>query len=405
MGGLETGAWELAQGLVQSAGQQVTLIIESPRRSGWQQIRGVQVRTVQNRWRAMREDFSNSVDIAAGWKLKRFRWRLLYQFPLLCATRPWRAPDPPPLAADPRLLEITCDVWAAFGVNQDAARVVATARRQGRPSILFLESNADVSCGPASSQLQTEPQTTRQSEPDDANAYGVTAAERKFCLSQATAVVCQSHWQMHHLQVGWGRQGTLIRNPIRLAEWRSARVADQAAASYVLWIGRYDDFHKRPLLALEIARLCPQIPFRMIINAGAAQIEQQVRHGRPANVSLVDYVPYDRMPEVFSQARVMLSTSAAAHEGFPNVILQAAASGTPIVSLEDFDDFITASGAGECSGGDLAAAARLVQAAWQRGTAPDAARVAAALQEFEQPHVARQVAHLAASLHAPGQNA
>ncbi len=379
VGGLETGAWELAQGLKHHAHQRVTFITEHTRAIARTQINEVDLHVSVNRWKDMREDFSKSVDLVPQLRIKRFTWRLLYQFPLLFLTRPWRPPDPRRLAPDPRLANINCDIWACFGVNQDSARIVVTARDQHRPSLLFLESNADLT-------------PTDRVDSDAPNEYGVTAAEIDICLTQASAVVCQSHWQIRQLAAQHGRQGTLIRNPIRLEQW-----AGQAKPSdgYVLWIGRYDNFHKRPLLALEIARLCPDLPFHMIINGSSPEIEQQVRKTLPANVRLVEYTPYDRMPEVFRKARLFLSTSSASHEGFPNVILQAAASGTPIVSLEDFDDFIESSGAGYCSDGDVPKAAQLVQSAWDSGTQPAPARVAHSLLPFQQTVVAQQVAELA----------
>ncbi len=382
VGGLETGAWELAKGLQEHAQQAVTLVVEHLRAIPTTRIDGVDIHVSVNRWKEMREDFSKSVELAPRLRFKHFSWRLLYQFPLLFLTRPWRSPDPPALSPDPRLAHIECDVWGCFGVNQDSARVVITARHQQRPSILFLESNADLS-------------PLDQAHDYATNEYGVSAAEMETCLTQATAVVCQSHWQMQRLASQYHRQGLLIRNPIRLEQWAGT---SKPANGYVLWIGRYDNFHKRPLLALEIAKLCPTLPFRFIINGSSPEIEKQVRHNAPANVTLVDYVPYDRMPEVFQHARLFLSTGAASHEGFPNVILQAAASATPIVSLEDFDDFIETSGAGRCSHGDLPAAAQLIQTAWRRGTPPDPERVTRSLVPFQQAVVARQVAELARTL-------
>lgn len=382
VGGLETGAWELAKGLTQHAQQSVTLVVEHRRAIRIARINDVNLHVSVNRWKEMREDFSKCVDLAPQLRLKHFHWRLLYQFPLLLLTRPWRPPDPHSMAPDPRLADIPCDIWGCFGVNQDSARVVITARDQGRPSILFLESNADLT-------------PVDRTNTALANEYGVLPAEIETCLTQATAVVCQSHWQMRRLAADYHRQGCLIRNPICVEHWVGP---SKPVNGYVLWIGRYDNFHKRPLLALEIARLCPELPFRFIINGSSAEIESQVRRSLPANVTIDDYVPYDRMPEAFHQARLFLSTSAASHEGFPNVILQAAASATPIVSLEDFDDFIETSGAGQCARGDIATAAQLVQSSWLRASPPDPARVAASLRPFQQAEVAQQVAELAHAL-------
>ncbi len=401
VGGLETGAWELAQGLAALEGCQVTFVTEHSRAVVPGKIAGVNVQVEVNRWKELREDFSNNVELTPKLRIKRWHWRLLYQFPVLLATRPWRAADPPAMAAEPRLLHIDCDVWGCFGVNQDSARVIAAARAQQRPCILFLESNADLSDSVAAGS-------------DSPNPYGVTSAEQEFCLTHASVVVCQSHWQLKRYRAQFDHPSELIRNPIRLEQWSPSQLSvpqhsvsqlsqpQHSDDGYVLWIGRYDDFHKRPLLALQIARLCPDIPFKLVVNrsssASSAEIEDRVRQSLPHNCTIVDYIPYSDMPQVFHAARTFLSTSSASHEGFPNVILQAAASGTPIVSLEDFDEFIHGSGAGSCSHGDIAEAAKQLQLAWQRRTPPNAERVSESLRAFEWEFVARQVFELAAGM-------
>jgi hypothetical protein len=399
VGGLETGAWELARGLVHTAGQRAILVTESTRSMAHTNVDGVELQVVLNRWKDMREDFSQSIDVSQGFRLKRFSWRLLYQIPLLWLTRPWRIPDSPALASDPRLSALNCDVWGCFGVNADSARVVATALEQRRPCLLFLESNADLTADSREMAACSSEETSSAAitdQTDAANEYGVRDTERSFCLSRATAVVCQSNWQARRLAAEYGRVGPVIRNPIDLERWESQ---EEQPADYVLWIGRYDSFHKRPWLALEIARLCPDIPFRMIINRSSPSIERQVRERQPTNVTIVDYVPYAQMPQVFQQARIFLSTSSASHEGFPNVILQAVATRTPIVSLEDFDGFIESTGVGTCCQEDVHQAARQLALRWKDNRRTDRELAASSLRPFAREVVAQQVAQLARELH------
>jgi glycosyltransferase involved in cell wall biosynthesis len=84
----------------------------------------------------------------------------------------------------------------------------------------------------------------------------------------------------------------------------------------------------------------------MIVNPHDSELETQIRKAIPQNVELVDYVPFDQMPHEFAQARAFLCTGSPVHEGFPNVLLQSAASHTPICSLSDFDDFLFLAGLG-----------------------------------------------------------
>ncbi len=407
IGGLETGAWELAKGLAQYTSCWPVFVVESPRPLPSTRVAGVDLHVSINRWKELRRDVSDCIDVSNGIRLKRLSWKLVWQVPLLGLSKPWRQPDPPALSSDRRLEDVDCDCWGCFGVNAESARVIATAMKQGRPSILFLESNADLD-------------SDFQHNAAHINRYGVTATECHFCLQQCSVIVCQSNWQMHQLQVCFGKNGVLIRNPLRVADWEPT---EEKVGKYVLWIGRYDDFHKRPLLALQIARQCPEVPFRMIVNRGSADIEGQVRENRPSNVVLQDYVPFDQMPGVYRDARLFLSTSSAAHEGFPNVVLQAAASQTPIVSLEDFDGFIRESAAGCCVVNDTAVsdtvekdaiegntvvsqavdrkiseAARAVRHFWSSGRVPEPARTRASLKPFELEHVCMTVESLALQL-------
>jgi glycosyltransferase involved in cell wall biosynthesis len=204
------------------------------------------------------------------------------------------------------------------------------------------------------------------SHPDARSAYGEVGADCVLALRNASLVVCQTELQREMLQNRFGIEGTVLPNAIDLEPWISARdrrskLPRSSEAKQVLWIGRYDRFHKRPMLCLEIARKCPAIQFRMIINGSDPTIEAEIHRDKPNNVSIVAYVPFDQMARTMSEADVLLFTGSRAYEGFPNVLLQAAATGCPIVSLEDFDGFLSKSEAGIVCGGDLEIASLAIQ--------------------------------------------
>jgi len=136
-----------------------------------------------------------------------------------------------------------------------------------------------------------------------------------------------------------------IPNPIDTNAYRAAQTnADHRSG--VLWIGRADRFHKRPHLAIEIAARCPDIPFTMILNPNEDAVYREILKVMPPNVTIVDFVPASEMAKRMANTWLLLSTGSLAYEGFPNVFLEASASGTPIVSLEDFDEFLKRSGGG-----------------------------------------------------------
>jgi hypothetical protein len=364
IGGLETGAWTLATGLSQYTPVAPHFFV---RTAAWRtlpyQVSGVHLHYDRQWLRKVRNDFAESVQLGPPLRVKRFHPNLAWQFPLLAASR-WvnrlrgvqLADYAPVTSPDPRLTPHHFDAWAGFGVNADSARVAATAAEQGTPMLLFLESNADLdqkiadttSQTPLGSTSSAQPSTPVPSQTQNAqtqNAYGEHFATQRFAIEQATVIVCQSQYQQRQLAKVFSKHGPVIRNPIAPAHWQ---LHSQTPRKHILWIGRYDSFHKRTPLAFEIARRCPQLAFRMIINRHDPLLETALRGNRPANVELVDYVPFSQMPLEFSQAQAFLCTGSPDHEGFPNVLLQAAAAHTPICSLADFDDFLANSGAGVC---------------------------------------------------------
>ena len=215
--------------------------------------------------------------------------------------------------------------------------MIESAIKRNRPAMLFVGSNADIVA-------------PRQTNARGLDQYGERFSDRALAIQKATKVICQTEWQFYKLRELHGIEGTLLRNPIDLQAWRPIRNIERKG---VLWIGRYDDFHKRVDLAIEVARRCPDVQFKLIVNPGDAQIENRVRSENLPNVFLVDYVPSDKIMQEFTSAAAFLSTGNPEYEGFPNVMLQAAATETPIISLYDFDNFLENAKAGFVCNGSI----------------------------------------------------
>lgn len=349
IGGAETGLWTLARSIAARSEVSVAIAVSSGHGGYAREVDGVELWIHVDRFAKTRRFVSDHIDLSPRFRVKRFHPSLLVWVPWLLLTRPLRKRDPEPMTADPRLIGRSPDVWAAFGVTADTARTVATAIQQGKPSIVFIQSNADLE-----ERLATgESFVSRWGDPSE---------DRLYALRNASLIVCQTQYQVECLKRHFGRNGELIRNPIDSDTWRLPKRTDER---YALWIGRYDSFHKQPLLMIRAAQQCPTIRFKMVINPGDRDVEQEVRRTQPPNVEIISHIPFEEMPELFSGAGLFVSTGARSAEGFPNVLLQAAASHTPVVSLHDFDSFLKVSGAGVDCGGDPDQLAGRIRSQWE----------------------------------------
>ena len=93
----------------------------------------------------------------------------------------------------------------------------------------------------------------------------------------------------------------------------------------VLWMARMAPV-KNPSLALEVARLLPEINFLM---AGGGELFNQIKDQAPPNVLLLSWVD---VAEVIPVADVFLSTSL--NEGIPYSLLEVLSAGVPVVAVE-----------------------------------------------------------------------
>ena len=359
-GGTETRAVTLAEGLAASGEYQVCFLARHPRLTQPTQIAGVTWLPWRDFWVELRAHASQFIEASPrfpGAQLTGWSWHLLWELPLIAFSFPFTRRRKIAQKRVPQLQRLPADLFLTFGVNSGSATVIANAQMRKAPSILFLGSNSDVS-------------ESHRPDSQIKNMYGERGETCYWALQHATAIIAQNEYQQQMLKQRFGREAVLIPNPLDTETWQAAvnqarfePPPDELKAltdahreqGYVLWIGRAETYHKRAQLAIELARACPALPFVLVLNPRDRRIEAEIEQQCPANVTLIRQLPFAAMPALFAGARVYLNTSSAEYEGFPNVFLQAAASGVPIVSLEVAPDFLASSGAGVCLQGDLSA--------------------------------------------------
>lgn len=362
VGGRELRGWLFAQGLARRADCRVTFVVQPGAPVRQRKVAGVEIIPLVNRRLQLEMAVEPWLRVSRSrpWiRIQKWNWRLLWQIPALVWLKARQlAPSADPRLPDTFFQQIGADAFCCLGVNAVSARVVASARARGAKSVLLLASDAELDerFGPDS---------------DYVNPYGERGDVCWFVLQQADRIIAQTERQRELLRERFGRDADVIANPFDREAWDAtlSRCNDEAGAfgltRYALWVGRADDVHKRPLLCLELARLCPETDFLMVLNPRLREVEQRVRAECPANVRIIDQVPFGQMPSLFRNAAVFVSTSAAAYEGVPNTLLQAAASGVPIASLEVDAGFVAAEGCGEVAAGDVQRLAAYVRRVWE----------------------------------------
>jgi glycosyltransferase involved in cell wall biosynthesis len=176
------------------------------------------------------------------------------------------------------------------------------------------------------------------------------------------------------IELGVGADGVrVLRNGVDLALFRphdreAARVALGFTRPTLLAVGNLVAL-KRHRLMVDALTYLPEVEL-VIAGEGPerAGIEKAARERRVADrVRLLGRVPQDRLPEIYSAADLLLLVST--HEGWPNVLLESMACGTPVVvsPMDGIADIVGASEAGRIladdTPGGLASAIRELLAA------------------------------------------
>jgi hypothetical protein len=363
IGGVETRAWMFARLLARQPQTRVSFVVRHTRQPAAPTAEGVDLVPVVDPLFRMRESVSTMVSRSSRFpwiRCRGFSPSLLWQLPIVGADFLRRRLTGGPIdyrkPMEP-IASVDADVFLTFGVvNMTSAAVIASAHARGRPAVLFLGSDSDLD-------------ERFRPDSDYVSPYGDPAPLCAWIIDQADTILAQTALQQRMLRERFGRESTVISNPIDHEEW-DRLAADPLPDSetgglsrYVLWIGRAEGVHKRPQLMVDLARMCPEVDFLMVLNPREPVLEARVRGTAPPNLRILPQVPFPRMPALFKKAAALISTSSL--EGFPNVFLQAALSRVPIASLVVEPRFLDESSAGQAFDGDLKGLARFVRHLWR----------------------------------------
>jgi len=144
----------------------------------------------------------------------------------------------------------------------------------------------------------------------------------------------------------------VLRNGVNLAQFQprdrdAARQALDFSAPTLLAVGNLVPLKRHSLMIEALTRL-PGVQL-VIVGEGPERraIERLARERCVADrVRLLGRLPQDRLPEIYSAADLLLLVSS--HEGWPNVLLESMACGTPAVvsGIEGIADIVAAPEAG-----------------------------------------------------------
>jgi len=229
------------------------------------------------------------------------------------------------------------DLIFCFGVRNDTASIIRSARESGKGTVLFLTSDRNI-------------QDAKRSGRRDRGAYGELGYLCRYAMVTADRVVVQTPFQQQELRACLNIDSELIRNPIEL-EGQGPSDRPKSEQPTALWVGRADTFSKRADICVELAARCSNVHFVMIVNNHDNTVFNQIKQHTSSNVEIIDRVRFTDIESYFQRASLLVNTSSA--EGFPNSFLQAGKYGKPIVSLVvDPAEMLTSAACGVCCYGD-----------------------------------------------------
>lgn len=236
--------------------------------------------------------------------------------------------------------DVGADIYCSFGVNELSSEIAAYCKRYKKKFVLFASSDHDFS-------------DKYYLGSHEINQYASVGYLCNYAIMHADVIITQTITQTNLLHQRFKKSSVVISNPIDVTctdEW-----IPYTKRRGALWVGKSDQV-KRPDILINLAKLFPDYPFKMVMNLVNPDINtayhDDLLHNKPANVEILDYVPIIEMDSLFREASVFINSSK--FEGFPNTFLQAGKHGVPILSLQiDPDNFIEKNQCGLVAGGSF----------------------------------------------------
>ncbi len=361
IGGWETRSWLFARGLVGLNEEiDVSFVLRTSKKNIPQtSYDGIKIIHRAEPLFYIRRLVSECVEVKDRFpwlSIRNWETSLLWNIPLLAVCRPFRKPTLSTFISQEEIAKINADFYCCFGVSSRTAAIGDVVHSLGKKMVLFLGSMTDL-------DERYQPGSTFVNASADCGDVCYQA------IMNADVIVAQNEDQQKLLEARFNRESICISNPIDVSRWDGTfplniDLPDRLPEKYVLWVGRSDYHHKRPLLCLELPNRFPDIHFLMIVNPYSQEVENKVQLQSPENVTIIPRVHFSAMPKVMACAKLFVTTSAKTEEGFPNVLLQAACAGVPIASLEVSEEFISEANAGFCANSDMEQLGNYIQAVW-----------------------------------------
>lgn len=154
----------------------------------------------------------------------------------------------------------------------------------------------------------------------------------RWTFNQADVVFCYTTEDRERLaEVGVRTRVEVVPNGVDTTRF-SPRGADSDLIDHdgatVLFVGRMVE-GKRPLDAIKAVARLPKALDAKLFMVGDGPLRDGLEEAHP-NVAFLGQVPYDDMPSVYRSGDVLLLPSRA--EGLPRTVLEAFATGTPVVT-------------------------------------------------------------------------
>lgn len=270
--------------------------------------------------------------------------------------------------------EIDADVYYQSPANVSTGVAAWFCRRNGKRSIVRIAS--DLACIPGQQLIR----------------YWRDRKIYEYGLRNADLIVAQTVQQRELLRKNYGLKSEVLSMAVEVPT-----APAPAADIEVLWVSNLRPV-KRPEVLFEVARVLPNVRFTVAGGSlsGSEQYYDSMKQmaAQLPNVSFLGAVPYDRVGDLFSRARLFVNTSGI--EGFPNTFLQAWIRGVPVVTFFDPDSLVKSRQLGRTvtSVADMAHALdELLKNDSERRRIGERARNFA-IAEFSAQHIARRYIEL-----------